>query len=98
MNMIRLLLAAWLSTWSVLALATGTRYTMRVDGLACPYCAYGVEKKLKKIDGVEAIDVDLDHGLVTVDVREGVTLDERQMVDLFKQAGFTFRSMTAEPR
>ena len=98
MNTIRSLLALSLLAWSVLALAAGARYVMRVDGLACPYCAYGIEKKLKKIDGVQAIDVDLDRGLVTVDVREGVTLDERQMVELFKRAGFTFRSMKAEPR
>jgi mercuric ion binding protein len=83
---------------SSLALAAGTRYVMRVDGLACPYCAYGVEKKLKKIEGVEAIDVDLDRGLVTVEVREGVRLTDEQMTRLFKEAGFTFRSMRAEPR
>ena len=56
------------------AVADGTRYQMRVDGLACPYCAYGIEKHLKKIDGVEKIDVDLDNGLVNVNVVSGVVL------------------------
>ena len=98
MKTIKTLAALLILAWSLGALAAGTRYVMRVDGLACPYCAYGVEKKLKKIEGVEAIDVDLDHGLVTVDVREGVQLTEPQMTELFKQAGFTFRSMKAEPR
>jgi mercuric ion binding protein len=71
---------------------------MRVDGLACPYCAYGIEKKLKEIEGVEKIDVDLDKGLVTVNVRENVELTEPQMTQLFKDAGFTYRSMTKQPR
>lgn len=80
--------------WSLTALAAGAQYVMRVDGLACPYCAYGIEKKLKQIDGVEAIDVDLDRGLVTVNVRDDVKLEDAQMKQLFQDAGFTFRSMT----
>lgn len=82
--------------WSLAALAAGTQYAMRVDGLACPYCAYGIEKKLKQIEGVERIDVNLEKGLVTVDVREGVTLTEPRMKQLFKDAGFTYRSMTKQ--
>ena len=80
--------------WNAAALAAGTQYQMRVDGLACPYCAYGIEKKLKKIKGVDKIDVDLNKGLVTVNVGDGVTLTETQMTKLFKDAGFTYRSMT----
>lgn len=84
-------------TLNGVALAAGTQYTMRVDGLACPYCAYGIEKKLKQIEGVEKIDVDLNKGVVTVNVREGVALTEPQMKQLFKDAGFTYRSMTKQP-
>lgn len=75
------------------ALADDTIYSMRVDGLACPYCAYGIEKKLHQLEGVEAIEIDLDAGLVRVTVAEGTTLDEAQMKRLFDEAGFTFRSM-----
>lgn len=82
---------------SAAAVADGTRYQMRVDGLACPYCAYGVEKNLKKIDGVEKIEVDLNNGLVTVDVASGVTLTDAQMAKLFTDAGFTYRSMLTVP-
>jgi len=80
--------------WNAVAFAAGTQYQMRVDGLACPYCAYGIEKKLNKVDGVEKIQVDLNKGLVTVNVGDGVTLTEPQMTQLFKDAGFTYRSMT----
>ncbi|HEV57997.1 MAG TPA: copper chaperone [Phycisphaerales bacterium] len=94
----RFLIVPLLLVWSLAASAAGTQYAMRVDGLACPYCAYGIEKKLKQIEGVEKIDVDLEQGLVTVNVREGVELTEPQMVPLFKDAGFTYRSMTKQPR
>ncbi|MFU4514032.1 MAG: heavy-metal-associated domain-containing protein [Sinimarinibacterium flocculans] len=79
------------------ALAAGTQYTMRVDGLACPYCAYGIEKKLKKIDGVQDIDIDLNAGVVRVKVAEGIELTEPQMKKLFNDAGFTYRSMVTKP-
>ncbi len=92
--MIRTLLPLLLSmTISFSALAGGTRYTMRVDGLACPYCAYGIEKKLKKIAGISNIKVNLEKGLVSVDAAEGTKLSEQQMKKLFKDAGFTYRSM-----
>ena len=81
-------------TWSVVALAAGTQYQMRVDGLACPYCAYGIEKKLNAIDGVEKIDFDLENGLVIVNVIEGVKLSDEQMTQLFDDAGFSYRSKT----
>ncbi len=93
----RYLIIPLLLLWSLSVLAAGTQYIMRVDGLACPYCAYGIEKKLNKIDGVESLEVDLNKGLVTVNVREGVELTEPQMVQLFNDAGFTYRSMTKHP-
>jgi len=83
--------------WSASTFAAGTEYRMRVDGLACPYCAYGIEKKLKAIDGVGKINVDLNAGLVVVDMAEGAKLTEPQMKTLFKDAGFTYRSMTEKP-
>lgn len=79
------------------AWAAGTHYEMRVDGLACPFCAYGIEKKMKAIDGTGKINVDLDKGLVSVDVAEGQVLTEEQMKKLFTDSGFTFRSMKKTP-
>ncbi len=83
--------------WSAAAFADGTRYELRVDGLACPFCAYGIEKKLNAIDGVDEVDIDLNSGLVTVDVTEGTALNDSQMTELFNDAGFTYRSMTETP-
>ena len=75
------------------AFAAGIQYLMRVDGMACPFCAYGIEKKLHAIEGVEQVDVNLEQSLVTVNVDEGTRLNEEQMKELFKDAGFTYRSM-----
>ena len=79
--------------WSTHALAAESIYKIRVDGLACPYCAYGIEKKLNKIEGVTFLHMDLDKGIVTAKTNGDVVLEEKQMTQLFNDAGFTFRNM-----
>ncbi len=76
---------------STVALAGNAVYSIRVDGLACPYCAYGIEKKLNAIEGVRFRDMDLEKGIVTVETHD-VTLSDEQLKQLFQDAGFTYRS------
>lgn len=92
-----LLLTTAALLWGSLALAAGTRYELRVDGLSCPFCAYGIEKKLMKTEGVEAVDIDLERGLVIVRTREGVRLTEPQLKRLVRDAGFTLRAVVEKP-
>lgn len=84
------------STINHSVLAESTRYEMRVDGLACPFCAYGIEKKFKAIEGTRNIDVDLDKGLVTVELQGQRRFTDEEMKKLFADSGFTFRSMKTE--
>lgn len=86
------LLFGLLVALSITVDAHDTEYQMRVDGLSCPFCAYGIEKKLKAISGVKTVDVDLERGLVLVNGSD-INLSDDQMKVLFQDAGFTFRSM-----
>lgn len=79
--------------FTVPALASDVGYKMRVDGLVCPYCAYGIEKKFKQIDGVNAIDVDVQNGIVSLCAGENVKFTDEQLKQLFTDSGFTYRSM-----
>lgn len=74
-------------------LAEATVYSIRVDGLACPYCAYGIEKKLNELEGVKFIDMNLEKGIVTVETYD-VKLNDSQLKQLFQDAGFTYRNKT----
>ncbi len=47
---------------------------LKVDGLACPFCAYGLEKKLKKVEGVEKLEIDIEAGKVALEVKAGIRL------------------------
>ena len=76
----------------VIAFAAPAQYQLRVDGLACPFCAYGIEKELKRTDGVESIRIDINAGTVTVTMAEGATMTEAQADRIVKDAGFTLRA------
>jgi len=80
--------------WSNVGFAAGTQYNMRVDGLACPFCAYGIEKKFTKTEGVDSVDIDLQKGLVIVKTREGKTFNEKKLKSIINDAGFTMKSVT----
>ena len=66
---------------------------MRVDGLACAFCAYGLEKKLKKLDGVEEVKISLNEGRVWIRLKEGYSVDEQKLRKLVKESGFVLREI-----
>ena len=82
-----------MSAWFLLAVLPGraeiSQVSIFVDGLGCPFCVYGLEKKLKKVDGVETLQVDLKSGLVVMTLQEGDSPEPSRFVDAVKKAGFT---------
>ncbi len=77
--------------------AADTIYHVFADGLACRYCALGVDKQLRKINGVKWVDIHLERGMVNVRVAEGVELTEARIKALLENAGVTFRRMEHHP-
>ena len=57
-------------------------------GMSCPFCAYGVEQKLKKLDGVEDLKVVLETGLATLTLEEGADISNELLQETVKDAGF----------
>lgn len=68
---------------------------MRIDGLACPFCAYGLEKKLKEVPGVSKIEIRVDDGLVLIDAEKDQDIALERLEPAVKDAGFTARGITA---
>lgn len=93
-----ILFATTAMLWSSSSFAGGTQYEMRVDGLACPFCAYGIEKKFTKTEGVETVDIDLKKGLVIVKTTEAKSFKEDELKTIIHDAGFTLKSMTEKTR
>lgn len=67
--------------------------TLRVDGLSCPFCAYGLEKRLKKVDGVRDMEISINTGVVTLKITDGKTPNLSLIREAVKGAGFTTREI-----
>ena len=80
------------------ASAKNNTYHVHVNGLACPFCVYGLERSLGKIKGIESVTVSLKTGLIQIAVQDSVTLDENEIRETIQDAGFTVESFDlAEP-
>ena len=108
MRNILFILIALMAGMSMPAQAGVKSLTVKVDGLACPFCAYGLEKKLKKVEGVEKLNIDINAGEAVLEVKAGTTLtaasgtEEKapaglvaQVQKAVKEGGFTPRELVA---
>jgi len=43
--------------------ASRDQYEMKVDGLGCPFCAYGLEKKFKEFKSLDDLELDMETGI-----------------------------------
>lgn len=66
-----------------------TRAVVTVEGMSCPFCAYGVEKKLKAVRGAREVAVDMKEGTATLVAEEGKSLDLGQIGKAVRASGFT---------
>ena len=74
-------------------LAQSREVKVRVDGLSCPFCAYGLEKKLNDLDGVDSIFIDFEEGLVLMQVKDLENISEEEIRTKIEEAGFTPREI-----
>ncbi len=72
-------------------------YVLRVDGLACPFCAYGIEKEFAKQPGVENTDVNLSNGVLIVTVSPGTAFTDAQLAQVVHKAGFQLKAVVNRP-
>jgi copper chaperone CopZ len=62
---------------------------VKVKGLACPFCVYGLEKHLKKLPGTTEVKVSLGKGEATVTFSPDSNVTEEQVRKAVRDAGFT---------
>ena len=71
-----------------------TYIKIEVDGLSCPFCAYGLEKNLKKVEGVKDVFISVEGGFATFNVPKDHQLTEDELKKIVKDAGFTAREVS----
>ncbi len=79
------------------AVAEVEQVSVRIDGLACPFCAYNIEKRVKTLDGVDRgarIVTSVEHGTAKFPWKAGVVFDPEAVRKAIQQAGFTPREIS----
>jgi len=69
--------------------AGSTHVLIQVKGLSCPFCVQGLEKHLKKLNAVEGVSTSLKNGEAVLHLKPGRTVDENEVRQAVKKAGFT---------
>lgn len=72
-------------------------YVLRVDGLACPFCAFGIEKEFSKQPGVTNTNVNLANGVLIVTVKPGTRFTDAQLKQVVHDAGFVLETVVSRP-
>ena len=65
------------------------KFIVNVDGLGCPFCAYGLEKKIKKLKGIKKIKIDMEEAKLTFNYPADKLLTLEAVEKQVDEAGYT---------
>ncbi len=75
------------------AQADARAVVLTVYGLSCPLCSNNLTGQLKRIPGVEEVEIDLNTGAVSVQLAEGHEVSRWHWLNAVEQAGFTLKDV-----
>ena len=84
----------------VSAPASAKSYEINVNGIVCEFCAFGVAKKLRKLDFVDpsqfedGVKVDIENQRVYISIQEGQPLNQEIIFEAIKSGGYDPIEMT----
>ncbi len=81
------------STSPLYAEGNTQKILIKVEGLYCPFCAYGLEKQLKKLKGFKKVEVNLKHGTADLYIKPGVSVTDAAIQAAVEDAGFDSASI-----
>ncbi len=69
--------------------STMDHFSIQVDGLGCPFCAYGLEKKFKEFKGIKNTAIDMETGMFTFEYPSDKELSMEKVENQVTAAGYT---------
>lgn len=66
---------------------------LKLKGLSCPFCVYGVEKKLKKVPGIENVTTHYKASMANLKKVPKTPIDINALYKAVKDAGFSLDSV-----
>lgn len=80
------------ASWS--ANAQTDAFTLRVEGLGCPFCAYGLEKKFRDVEGIKALNIDIQTGKMLFNVPAANKMTLADADARVTRAGYTAKGIS----
>lgn len=68
-----------------------------VQGMQCPFCAYGIQKHLKKLPGATRVDMDLGKNQATVTFTADAKVTDADIEKAVRKAGFKAEKIEWKP-
>lgn len=68
---------------------TGANVMLRVDGMVCPFCAYGLEKRLEEVPSIDVVLIRVSDGVVQIRTKKDMELTDQALKEAVKKSGFT---------
>lgn len=65
------------------------QFMVQVDGLGCPFCAYGLEKKFKEFKGIKEVKIDIETGDFSFSYPAEKALSLTDVQKQVEKAGYT---------
>lgn len=75
---------------------TTDNFSVQVDGLGCPFCAYGLEKKFKEFKGIKKVAIEMETGMMTFTYPAEKALTVEKVENQVEVAGYTPVSVVVE--
>jgi len=82
-------LAFSLNSNNVNAQSDRDQIEVQVDGLGCPFCAYGLEKKFKEFKGIKDVKIEMETGLFNFTYPSEKEMTLEQVESQVDKAGYT---------
>ena len=67
--------------------------TIHVKGLVCDFCARSVEKTFGKNKAIESILVDLDNGIISLNLKVDASVSDEEIANLVESSGYALESI-----
>ncbi len=71
--------------------------TLTVEGMVCPFCAYGLERQLRKIEALDSVIIRISDGVVQIREKDGQKISDKTLHEAVTRAGFTLREIDRHP-
>lgn len=63
--------------------------TIQINGMACPFCTYNIQRQIEALEGVQRVDVSLEKGQAYVTLSKRNPPTAEQLREAVESAGFT---------